>query len=121
MNYLSNENVVVFDVDETLLFSKNINTTQISIEDPYDSKSSRQLFPSEKHIKLLKDQKAKGRAVVVWSHGGAAWAKAAVDALGLASYVDIVMSKPIFHCDDLHAHEILGTRIYLEKERDPHD
>jgi len=71
------------------------------------------LTPHNGHIKILKDRKARGSFIVVWSAGGYAWANAVVKALGLEEYVDLVMTKPHAYVDDKQAAEIMGERIYL--------
>lgn len=87
----------------------------IYVTDPYVTGNSIRLRPNHKHIKLLKDHKARGYGVIVWSAGGSAWARAAVEALELESYVDVILAKPAKFVDDLQATEILGTRIYLNE------
>jgi hypothetical protein len=84
-----------FDVDDTLVMwdipeGIEINDDRLvsinckGIED--------RLFPNKHNIELLKKFSARGHSVVVWSGGGADWAEAVVDALGLNQYVDAVMN-----------------------------
>lgn len=100
------------DIDETLIMHNTIDK-DIVIQDPYDGKK-RQYKMHKKHIKLLKDHKARGYTVIVWTANGYKWAKAVVKALGLKKHVDLIMTKPSKFCDDLPAEGVLGPRIYLE-------
>ena len=65
---------------------------------------------------MLKDRKARGATIHVWSANGYQWALAVVRALELEAYVDFVQSKPTMYVDDLQASEILGERLYLGKD-----
>jgi hypothetical protein len=51
---------------------------------------------------------------MVWSAGGVQWAKTVVNTLGLADYVDLIITKPSKFVDDLPADQVLGQRIYLK-------
>lgn len=98
------ENVVMFDVDETLLMfdgDPEYNTPR----------------PHQTHIDKLKQHAYRGHTVIVWSAGGAAWAARAVAMLELEAFVDVVMAKPKWFYDDRQAHEILGERVYFPVER----
>ena len=113
MTVIDNENVVMYDVDDTLVMW---GTTSILNEEficPY-SNSVHHLLPNTKHIDLLKKHKGRGLCVIVWSAGGALWAKEVITKLKLESYVDLIITKPNKYVDDLQASEILGTRIYLK-------
>lgn len=115
-----NEFVVAFDVDDTILMWGDDFTKpeegRIEIIDPYDG-SRVYLTPHKKHIGLLKKYKGRGMCVMVWSAGGVQWAKAAINALNLADYIDLVITKPSKYVDDLPASEILGSRIYLQDKK----
>lgn len=117
MQIIKNENNIYFDVDETLVLWGKIKKGEkcIAITDPYDG-TQRYLRPHVGHIKVLRDRKARGATIHVWSANGWQWAKAVVSALGLQDHVDFVLSKPIMYVDDLEAHEILGERLYLGKD-----
>ena len=45
--------------------------------------------------------RSRDHTIVVWSAGGYKWAEAAVKALGLTKFVDVVMCKPSWIYDDL--------------------
>lgn len=72
--------------------------------------------PHKKHIEQLKLHKLRGHTIVVWSAGGWEWAEAAVRALKLEKYVDLVIEKPTWYYDDLQPHEFMGKRYYLKDE-----
>lgn len=118
MLHLSGEMNVGYDVDETLILHKDSDTA-IDITNPYTGETKR-FTPHSRHVTLLKDHKARGYRIIVWSNGGDAWAKAVVDALGLgdegSKSVDIVMTKLCKYVDDLPAEQVLANRIYLTPE-----
>jgi len=119
---IQNEFIVCFDVDETLVlwpenhgFASHTQPSEgsIAIRDPYDG-STNHLVPYKKHIDLLKKYKGRGMCVVVWSAGGVLWAKSVVNTLGLADYVDLVMTKPSKLVDDLSLSKIFPKPIYIK-------
>lgn len=112
MEVIENEFLVAYDVDDTLVMYDE-EFDRVAFLDPY-SKETIFLSPNKKHIDLLKKHKAQGMAVMVWSAGGAKWAKSVIDTLELSEYVDIILTKPVKFVDDLQAAEILGQRIYLK-------
>jgi FMN phosphatase YigB (HAD superfamily) len=118
---LDNEMVVMFDVDDTLvMWSDKFHTPEtgkIEFVDPYDD-TTLYLKPHRKHINFLKQLKARGYTIIVWSGGGYRWAKAVVETLGLKDSVDVVMTKPAKFVDDLPANEVLVNRVYLEDFND---
>jgi phosphoserine phosphatase len=114
MQVIRNESVVCFDVDDTLVMWNHVGTAlKIPVECPYDG-SSFDLTPHESHIKLLKNHKARGHIVVVWSQSGYAWAESVIKTLGLSEYVDFIMTKPRTYVDDLPVQEWLQDRVYIE-------
>jgi hypothetical protein len=121
MQVIENENMVCIDVDDTLVIW--------NIPAGYEGKSilfnnfgyAEWLLPHEHHIKLLKQFKARGQFVVVWSQGGYQWAREVVKALKLEDYVDLVMSKPKWIIDDLPAGAwTKRTYLDLKGKRVPH-
>lgn len=116
--FIASDNQIFFDVDETLVFW---NTNEdpfddiITIVDPYISGTTIDLVPHDRHISLLKRNKGQGRNIVVWSAGGADWAKTVVYALGIEEYVDVIMAKPTSYVDDTPMEAWGCQRIYLHK------
>lgn len=111
MNIINNEKIIAFDIDETLVMhglGKN------SIECPYDG-SIIYLTPHARHVKLLKDHKARGYSVIVWSAAGFRWASKVIKMLELDEYVDLILTKPIKYVDDLPVDEWMQNRIYLNR------
>lgn len=114
MRVISQEAVVVIDIDETLVMwgKAKKNEKVIHITCPYGHQQET-LRPHKGHIKVLKDRHARGAYIIVWSAGGYQWANAVVKALGLEQYVNQVMTKPCMYVDDKEAADILGERLYL--------
>lgn len=105
------ENVVAFDCDGTLiLLHKNPNLTII---DPYDGMEHHVRIHA-RHLKLLKDRRARGCWTVVWSANGKAWAQAVVNALKVQEFVCDVQAKPQAIVDDLTAEEVFPNRIFIK-------
>jgi len=120
---VGNDQTICFDVDDTLIlwddlsYKEHIVTTnRIVIKDPYDGLlTSHEVH--QRHINFMQRMKARGYTVVVWSSSGAAWAAAAIRALGLESCVDICMSKPAKIVDDLkNTNEIIPEPMFLNIE-----
>jgi hypothetical protein len=107
-----NDNVVCFDVDDTLImwsWPAEFNDDVITFD---NWGHNVQLVPHKKHIELMKQFKARGHYVVVWSQGGFAWAKAVCETLGITHLVDEVKTKPKWCIDDL-APAVWLTRSYM--------
>lgn len=75
---------------------------------------TQRIVPHFTHVEQLKKHKARGHFVCVWSAGGWEWAQAAVKALGLEQYVDLVISKPRWTYDDLQAEQFMPKSQYME-------
>ena len=116
----SSEQVIVCDVDNTLLMwdktHRKPGKGKLKIQDPY-TKEFVYLTPHTVHIRLLKQYSARGFRVIVWSAAGQAWAQTAVNALQLNQYVYDTMAKPVKFIDDKdNLEDILGTRVYLKND-----
>ena len=117
MQVIKATRVVMFDVDDTLVMwdwreyspdgegTIDIVNTECNVIEC--------VLPHYRHIQLLKQFKARGHTVIVWSQGGHSWAENVVKALQLQDLVDIVMDKPTWYVDDLSAQVFLGGPIYL--------
>lgn len=65
------------------------------------------------HVKLIKEMKARGHTIVVWSAGGPKWAAQVVKKLKLQDHVDLVIEKPRWYFDDKPASEWMGQPDYI--------
>lgn len=108
-----------FDCDDTLIYwPTHKYPGTMNIKDPCLVKIGKEeegimCTPMEKHIAALKQHKAQGNSVIVWSAGGADWAEAVVKALGLEEYVDACMAKPAIYYDDLDCRQFMGSKTYF--------
>lgn len=93
--------VYASDVDDTLLmWSIPGDYKGPLVETNYQGFTDKAI-PNIPAVKHLKKMKARGYSVVVWSAGGSDWAEAAVKALGIEDWVDVVSPKIDFHLDDV--------------------
>jgi FMN phosphatase YigB (HAD superfamily) len=118
MTVINAEDVILFDVDNTLaLWDSNFNEPHedaVAITNPYSGETV-YLRPHKVHIRIMKEYKGRGFTNVVASAGGVLWAEAVVKAFGIEQYVDLVMTKPNRHFDDKDKKEdIIGVRIFFE-------
>lgn len=100
-NKNENENIVLFDVDDTLVFFdalEGVEPMSITI-----GAYTEIVYPNPIEIESLKRAKFRGHYVRVHSQGGKEWAEAVVLALGLIMFVDSVECKPKWYHDDLPA------------------
>lgn len=111
MKIIDNEHIAVYDVDETLFMHDPMSDTGIT--NPY-SMSFISGYRNEKHVELLKQHKARGMFIIVWSKAGSKWAEAVVKKYYLDEYVDLILTKPDKYIDDQIANDFLGERIYLK-------
>src|ERR1700677_1579852 len=118
MKVVDNESTIFVDVDDTLImwnpqlrYDKDFN--KIDIKSPDSADSYFTVTPHKGHIKVLKDRKARGSCIVVWSAGGYKWAEAVVKALDLENHVDYCMTKPHMYIDDKKAEEFMQERLYI--------
>lgn len=116
MHVIQSHKRVNFDVDETLVIWdwRPVSPDGVGLIDIVDPISGHieVVLPHQQHITLLKQFKARGHTVMVWSQGGWAWAESVVKALGIEDLVDYVDSKPDWYVDDLPASAFMGTNIY---------
>jgi hypothetical protein len=117
-----------YDVDDTLVMwgptKEQLDKYGIEIECPESvvwtdegpvsiGKWKEKLVPHIPHIEQLKKHKMRGHTIIVWSAGGWDWAAAAVKALGLEKYVDLVISKPTWIYDDKKPEEFMPKPYYF--------
>ncbi len=119
MKVIESTKIVYFDVDETLI---TFTVHKMHDGDWYRSK---EFMPTPngieemstayhvEHIALLKQFKARGHTVVVWSAGGAKWAETAIKHLNLQKYVDLVIDKPDFVIDDKASSEWMPKSDFI--------
>lgn len=115
MVVIKNENTAFFDVDETLIIPCDIHEADLdTFVLIFDERINKKLYFNKyvEHIDLLKQMKARGRYIVVWSAGGFAWAQKVIEVLGLIDVVDLVMTKPGCYVDDKDANCFM-ERVYF--------
>lgn len=96
-NTFGTDNVVAFDVDETLVTA--------DYRSEFKGQAAMEIggvywYSFDDHIERLKQFKARGHTVIVWSAGGRKWATEVCDVFGITSYVDLIMCKPKWYFDD---------------------
>lgn len=115
MKFIENEQLIGFDVDDTLILHRDPleGEETVTFIDPYDS-VERTYVIHKPHVKLMNDRMARGCAIIVWSQNGPKWAKAVVDALGLNP--TLIAAKPFMIVDDLPVEAWMGPRIFLKPD-----
>jgi phosphoserine phosphatase len=108
-----NDNMVCFDVDETLVVVNYPPEFQDKVETFNAFGEDFHFVRHQKHIDLLRQFKARGHYVVVWSQGGWQWAEAVCKHLGIEECVDEVKTKPKWIVDDLPPNAFLD-RVYMD-------
>lgn len=132
MIVIPGNNILYCDVDDTCISwnptQEELDTRGIEITCPVSMtlmedgtvRSSgtwtQRIVPHRVHIEQIKKHKARNHTVVVWSAGGVEWATAAVKALKIEQYVDVVISKPMWVLDDLPASEFMPKSKWLKDE-----
>ncbi len=116
---IDSEHLVASDVDDTLViwdYQNYPTSDQITIADPYTGEDK--IYAIHRpHVKLLKQYKARGFKVAVWSKGGLLHSESVVKALGLEETVDFIMAKPEKTVDDKNdVSSIVGPVIYLKPQ-----
>lgn len=136
MIVLKQENLVMFDVDSTLVMHEkptsiympvpppgttqyvlndNLNIDKfIEVEDPLDISVKILVKRNEPMIRLLQEEHHRGSFVVVWSRGGYEWALNVIKALEFDKWDNLmIMSKPSAYFDDKPVEEWLPYRVYI--------
>lgn len=122
LNTLKFDNVAYFDVDDTLLiYQKDLSSDRyhelFELSIPGRELFTAMVAPHHEHVQRVKEHKAWGNGVVVWSRSGYEWAEAAVKALGLEQYVDVCLAKPMYYYDDKPCCKILGEHRFLNERK----
>lgn len=117
MKVIPGHRTVFFDVDDTLLIA-NYGLLDYKPEDVVfcqcpDTGYKNNFLKHTRHINLLRQFRARGHTIVVWSQGGYRWAESAVKALGLVDLVDVCIDKPSWYVDDLPCQAFMGKNVYL--------
>lgn len=115
MKVIESSRSVFFDVDNTLVFSLRERPHEVTNE--ITKIKGRKFWVHIPHREIIKDFKARGHTVIVWSQGGWEWAKSVVEALQLEEYVDVIMSKPDWYFDDKGSGDWLGEDRRFYKDR----
>lgn len=111
----SAEEVVTFDIDDTLIIWGLRGEPDVSFIDP-DHGTTESGIAHKEHVERVKRHFNEGHFVIAWSAGGGEYARRAIEALGLTDYVHISISKPMQYYDDLDAHMFMGRRTYLNDQ-----
>jgi len=110
---VENEAVWGVDIDDTLLlWDVPKEGPMVTFTEPH-TKDSITVPINENNIRLLKEKKARGAYIILWSQGGWEYAKTVADALGLHDYIDLIMTKPIGIIDDLEAHAWMPKAVNI--------
>ena len=125
MQTIISDKIVFCDVDDTLVMWNNdlsfsaIDKKSTAFMCPFQAKRDPlgepkwyYLRPNYKTIQYLKEYKAKGHTIVIWSAGSYLWAETVVKTLKLEDIVDFCMSKPDVCLDDLPPLEWIREIIY---------
>lgn len=123
MYYVEGDNIVFFDVDNTLImWNPDPNDPRVIdiptlfghwVGDGKFTPETMKVIPHKEHLERVKGHKRLGNTVVVWSKSGPRWAQHIVNHFGLQDYVDVVCGKPTCFYDDLKPEEFMGERRYI--------
>jgi len=110
MYKLADKHTIFVDVDNTLILWGS------QVEPVVNLSFGQTASIHVPHLEKIKEFKARGHLIVVWSAGGADWAERIVYQLKIEEYVDLIISKPSWFIDDLEATEFMPphNRIFLE-------
>lgn len=121
MKVIRHENVVLFDIDSTLIMHVDPNdyyeAELIEVGDPLNPLKTIRVLPNAPMIRLLQEEHHRGSFIVIWSRGGYEWAESVVFALGFDKWEKlVVMSKALAYFDDKPVEEWLSHRVYLKPD-----
>ncbi len=115
MKVIRNEYITFWDIDDTLVMHENYHIDNVFVKDPIDNREIK-LRKNLPMIRLMKEEKARGSTIIVWSRGGFQWAENVIKALKLEEYVTLILSKPLAYFDDKPVEEWLKYRVYLSPD-----
>ena len=116
MNLNKNENIVLIDIDGTLIIHTD--------KENYDHCLN--YYGHKKYVKvhtelvqLLKSYKQRGFYIRVHSNNGYRWAKEVINALDLNSFVDSIETKACRFVDDaiVASNEVVGQHVWIPYEK----
>lgn len=117
MVVIKNENTDFYDVDGTIIIHESHKTIPPGESLQVFDAVTKQFITvriNKPMVRLLRESKARGSYVVVWSRGGYRWAADVIKALELTEYVDLVISKPLAYFDDTPIEKWLPYRVFIE-------
>lgn len=135
MNIITNESIILCDVDNTLIEDYTPATVFIAYPDentvpfyvPTTNKGyleldyyGKQVYkkPIMEHVDFIRSLKKRGYYIIVHSGNGYLWAKQVVSALDMNDCVDMVMTKACKHLDDdADTTHVIGPRIFLKEQK----
>jgi FMN phosphatase YigB (HAD superfamily) len=94
---MEDKRAAYIDIDETLIHYSPGGTLLLQS----DNDGCYNVHPIEEHIELIKELRAVGWQIVIWSFGGADHAERVVKLLQIEHLVDLIVSKPVVYVDDL--------------------
>lgn len=112
MKINKNENVILVDVDSTLILYGTNNVERSFNYYGMNKKAA----PHFEHIALIKSYKKRGFFVRVHSNNGWEWAQEVVTVLGLTEIIDEIETKPTRFMDDVELphNDVIGMRVYIK-------
>lgn len=118
MKLNKNENRIVCDVDETLIFHDAYKYPTLSQVELNYYGHKKKFAIHEDHVKLLKAYKKRGFYIIVHSNNGYKWVEQVVNALGLFEFVDEGCTKAVKYVDDhKKASQVVGQHVYIPVEK----
>ncbi len=115
MTVYKEERVLPVDIDETLIIWGKIpkGAKAVLFTDPY-SGEIKHVRVHEANVKVLANHLERGTLIIAWSKSGYKWAKAALKALGLNHYSNLlILTKPDGYMDDKPCDLWMGEQINL--------
>lgn len=117
MKVIKNPIIVPFDVDATLVsYDVEGYDKRDLIKVGLSKKNQIWVKPIDVHVQRVKNHKASGHLIIVWSGSGYEWAQHIVEKLGLTQYVDIITVKPKWTYDD-SPFDSWCKRLFLFEEK----